>query len=618
VSTVDRAVLEAFGIVPEYPDIYGTWHHLDDDTARHLHRAMDVPEWASYPPPVDTVLITRPGREHAAPPGELELEDGRTRRVGGVLPSDLPLGYHTLHRTGAPPVTVIVSPGRCLPHPGRLWGWAVQTYALRSATSWGVGDLGDLARFGHWARAVGAGFALINPLDAAIPERPRRTSPYYPSSRRFRDLLYLDVTAVPGIDRIGDRLSGLAVAAGGGHDRIDRDTVMDAKRRALEWLWWEDDGCGHEAGFEAYRAEQGEALERFATFMALAEVHGGGWRSWPARFHDPDGPAVADFAVGHAKRIRFHAWCQWLLDEQLRTAAEALPLMRDLPVGVDPDGADAWVWQDVFATGISVGAPPDDLGPQGQDWKVPAFVPWKLAAAGYRPYIETLRSAFRHAAALRIDHVLGLFRLFWIPPSGAANGTYVRQHVADLLDILALESHRAGAYVVGEDLGTVEDGVREELAARDVLRYRVLWFEDQHPRAWGANALGSVTTHDLPTVAGLWSHADQRTLRDVGVPADEDVYRRMRATLADRTGLSPDATPEDACVAAAATIGAAGSDLVVAQLEDAIAARHRINVPGTDEERPDNWSIPLPVTLEELADDATAQRVVAAIRDARA
>jgi 4-alpha-glucanotransferase len=616
---MDRAVLEAFGIVPEYPDIYGTWHHLDDATARHLHRAMDVPEWSSWPPPVDTVIVTRVGRQPEAPTGLLQLEDGGTRQVdGGVLPADLPLGYHTLHRSeGAEPVTVIVSPGRCLPHPGRQWGWAAQVYSLHSADSWGVGDLGDLATFGRWATQAGAGFALINPLDAAIPESPRQTSPYYPSSRRFRDLLYLDITAVPGIERIADELPVLAAAARSSTGRIDRDAVMSAKRRALEFLWWTDRTRGEEPAFQAYRAEQGEALELFATFMAIAEVYGGGWRSWPARFHDPAGAAVADFRTLHAKRIRFHAWCQWQLDEQLRAAAAEVPLMRDLPIGVDPDGADAWVWQDVFARDISVGAPPDDLGPQGQDWKVPAFIPWKLRAVGYRPYIETLRSAFRHAAALRIDHVLGLFRLFWIPPSGAAYGTYVRQHVGELLDILALESHRAGAYVVGEDLGTVEDGVREELAAREVLRYRVLWFEGDHPRAWGPGALGSVTTHDLPTVAGLWSGDDLRTLRATGLPIDDAVQERMLATLADRIGLPRDASPEDACVAAAATIGEAGSDLVLVQLEDAIAARHRINVPGTDEERPDNWSIPLPLAVEDLADDPTAERIVAALRAAR-
>jgi 4-alpha-glucanotransferase len=615
---MDRAVLDAFGIVPDYPDIYGNWHHLDDATARHLHGAMDVPAWASWPPPVDTVIVTQVGRQPEAPHGELQLEDGGRRAVDGVLPADLPPGYHTLHRgDGADPVTVIVSPGRCLPHPGRQWGLAVQTYSLHSASSWGVGDLGDLAAFGRWAKAAGAGFALINPLDAAIPESPRQTSPYYPSSRRFRDLLYLDIGAVPGIERIAAELPGLAAAARSRTERIDRDAVMAAKRRALEFLWWEDRARGHEPAFEAYRTEQGEPLELFATFMAIAEVYGGGWRSWPARFHDPSGPAVADFRVLHAKRIRFHAWCQWLLDEQLRAAAAELPLMRDLPIGVDPDGADAWVWQDVFAREISVGAPPDDLGPQGQDWQVPAFIPWKLRAAAYRPYIETLRSAFRHAAALRIDHVLGLFRLFWIPPSGAAHGTYVRQHVSDLLDILALESHRAGAYVVGEDLGTVEDGVREELATRDILRYRVLWFENDHPRSWAAGALGSVTTHDLPTVAGLWSGEDLQTLRDTGLAIDEGVQQRMVATLADRTGLPRDASPEDACVAAAATIGEAGSDLVLVQLEDAIAARHRINVPGTDEERPDNWSIPLPLAVEDLPGDATATRVVAALRAAR-
>jgi 4-alpha-glucanotransferase len=612
---VDRAQLEAFGIAPAYADAFGTWNHLDDDVARHMLAAMDVPADADGPTERAWPIVTRAGSAADAPPGELELEDGTTRRVDGRLSADLPLGYHRLHVDGGDDVDVIVSPGRCVPPPTRIWGWALQLYRLRSAGSWGIGDLGDLRAFGDWSRARGAEVVLVNPIDDVVPVTPRETSPYFPSSRRFRDPVYLRIEDLPGAELIADDLPGLAAEARSGDgERIDRDAVARAKQRALARLWWDKPDAGHEPGFAAYLAEQGRALTDHATFAALAETHGSGWRDWPARFRDPRGHAVADFAAEHGERIRFHGWVQWLLDEQLRAAGAACPLMRDLPIGVDPDGSDAWVWQDVLARDITVGAPPDELGPQGQDWLLPAFVPWKLRAAGYRPVIETLRSAFRHASALRIDHVLGLFRLFWIPPAGATAGTYVRMPADDLLDILALESHRAGAYVVGEDLGTVEPGVRDELGARDLLRYRVLWFEDDPPGAWDRGALASVTTHDLPTVAGLWSGADVAMQREVGLDVEEARFDRMRDKLAAWAGVSPDAAPADACVAAAALLGAAGCDVVVAQIEDAVAAEDRINVPGTNrDDRADNWSLPLPVTLEDLAEHATAGRVAAAL-----
>ncbi len=613
--SLDRTRLAALGIMPSYPDAFGTWHDLDEDAARHLLSAMDLPEDAEVAPVTDTVLVTRTDAADPAPPGELELEDGTTRPVAGRLPTGLPLGYHRLHRTGGGSAEVIVAPERCRPHPGRLWGWAVQLYALHSADSWGVGDLGDLAMLGRWSRQAGAGVVLVNPLDDPIPMVPRSKSPYYPASRRFRDLLYLRMADVPGIDRVADRLPALAASARADTARIDRDAVIAAKTAALEGLWQQDPGTGHEPGFLAFRAELGRSLEVHATFVALAEQHNAGFGSWPARYHDPDGPAVAEFAAANADRIRFHAWTQWLLDTQLAAAAAEVPLMRDLPVGFDPDGSDAWQWQDVLAADTTVGAPPDQLGPQGQDWQVPPFVPWKLRAAGYRPWIETLRSAFRHADALRIDHVMGLFRLFWIPPGGARFGTYVRQPAGELLDILALESHRAGAYVVGEDLGTVEDGVRETLGERSILRYRVLWFEKQPPPRWDAGALASVSTHDLPTVAGLWSGTDLEALRAAGAPADAEWQASMRAMLREHTGLTEQATTAEACVGTAGVLADAGCDVVVAQIEDAVAADHRINVPGTDDEqRPDNWSLRLPVSLEQLADDATAARVVAALR----
>jgi 4-alpha-glucanotransferase len=611
---MDRERLLRLNIVPEYPDNFGQWHHLDEDTARRLLHAMDLPEDAQQLPDSDDVIVARAGWSREAPHGELELEDGGGRPIGGVLPDDLPLGYHTLHRTDGGESTVVVSPGRCLPHPGRRWGLAVQLYSARSAASWGVGDLADLRQLGDWAAAEGADFALVNPLDAVTPEQPREQSPYFPSSRRFRDVLYLRVEEVPGIEVVGSRLRSLAASAEG--ELIDRDAVVAAKLRAIEQVWERARTAGREPGFERYRSEQGEALETFSTFMTLAERHGGGWRSWPSELQDPGSAAVAEAAAAGSDRRRFHAWVQWLLDEQLREAATALPLMRDLPIGFDPDGADAWAWQDVVAGGVTIGAPPDELGPQGQDWMMPPFVPWKLHAARYRPFVETVRSAFRHASALRIDHVLGLFRLFWIPGDAPAGGAYVRQHTNELLDILALESHRAGAYVVGEDLGTVEPGVREQLAARDMLRYQVLWFEDEPPARWEPQGLGSISTHDLPTVAGAWERTDLDEYRRVGLPVDGSGVEQLRDRLATRTGVDDDAAPGRVCVAAAELLASAGSDLVVAQLEDVVGATHRINLPGTtSSQRPANWSVPLPVTLDELADLPLAARVMAALRE---
>ena len=616
---MDHAQLEALGIWTSYHDAFGHRYELSGDAAAQLLAAMDIAPGQPVPDGRDAVLVTGPHRGGWVPAGELEYEDGSRIRVDGPLPADLPLGYHRLHRDDGVTTTIISSPGRAPAHPERIWGWAVQLYSVRSQRSWGVGDLDDLRVLGRWSSEVGARTLLVNPMDAVVHEPDREESPYFPSSRRFRDPLYLAVDQVPGADQLPDeeldRLRALAVGDG---RRIDRSRVVDAKLAALEQLW-ERRGCSEEdPGFAAFVAEQGEALTRFATFETLSELYGGGFRRWPEELRDPASPAVARLAEEHAPRLAFHRWLQWLLDEQLRAAGAAGSLMRDLPIGVDPEGADAWEWQDVLATDTTVGAPPDELGPEGQDWLVPAFVPWKLREAAYRPVVETLRSAFRHAAALRIDHVLGLFRLFWIPPAGPKAGTYVDQDRAALLDILALEAHRAGAYVVGEDLGTVMDGVREELVGRGMLRYRVLWFEDQEPAHWDRYGLGSITTHDLPSIGGLWTRADLEVLREVGAHVDTERIERMRTDLAQRAGVDPDAEVADACEAAARLLAGAGCDVVVAQLEDALGTTHRINVPGTNaEDRPDNWSIPLPVLLDDIPEHDTARRVAAALRSER-
>jgi len=616
---VDHGQLEALGIWTTYYDAFGNRYRLSEAAAEQLVAAMDLEPGESVPDGRDAVVVTGPHRGEWVPAGELELEDGTRLRVDGPLPAELPLGYHRLHRDDGVTTTIISSPGYAPGHPERIWGWSLQLYSVRSQRSWGVGDLDDLRRLAAWSVDQGARALLVNPVDAVVHEEEREDSPYYPSSRRFRDPLYLAVDRVPGVEELdADELARLAALARGDGERIDRRRVVAAKLAAMEQLWELRGRDEQDPGYVAFVAEQGEALRRFATFETLSELHGGGFRRWPQQLRDPRGAAVAAAAEEHADRLRFHTWLQWLLDEQLRVAGAAAPLLRDLPIGVDPEGADAWEWQDVLATDTTVGAPPDELGPDGQDWLVPAFVPWKLRQVAYRPFIETLRSAFRHAAALRLDHVLGLYRLFWIPPAGPTSGTYVNQDRGPLLDILALEAHRAGAYVVGEDLGTVMDGVREDLVGRGMLRYRVLWFEEQEPAHWDRRGLGSISTHDLPSIGGLWSRAEIDVLREVGAHVDEERIERMRGDLARRAGVAWDASIEDACVAAARLLGGAGCDVVVAQLEDALGTTHRINVPGTDaEQRPDNWRLPLPVLLEDLASHPTAQRVVAALREAR-
>jgi pimeloyl-ACP methyl ester carboxylesterase len=335
--------------------------------------------------------------------------------------------------------------------------------------------------------------------------------------------------------------------------------------------------------------------------MTLVEHHGGGPRAWPAKYRDPSRPAVKRFRVDNEERVLFHEWVQWLLERQLLAAADEIGIVHDLAIGVDPEGADAWLWGDVFARGVTVGAPPDLFNSHGQNWGLPPFDPWRLRAAGYRPYVETLRANLVGAAGLRVDHVLGLFRLFWIPEgAGPADGTYVRYPYGDLLDILALESVRAGAFVVGEDLGTVEDVVPEEMSARDMLSYRVLWF-DEHPEAYPERSLAAITNHDLPTVAGMWTGDDLQEQRDLGLDPNEEAEADVRERFRTAAKLRDGAAPVDAIKKAHSLLARSPSAVVVATLEDALEVRRRPNQPGTTDERP-NWSMPLPVPVDELGD----------------
>jgi 4-alpha-glucanotransferase len=612
---MDPGRAERWGVAPGYHDVEGVWRPTTPEASAAILAAMGVEAEAPAPAPAPVRVVRAGARAALEGPADLVLEDGT--RLDGVtaLPPDLPSGYHELRpRAGGAGLRLIVTPGPCyLPESLRAWGWAVQLYALHSETSWGIGDLGDLARLASWsAGALGAGLLLVNPLGAAAPTLPQAVSPYSPSSRRFLNPLYLAVEAVPGAREATSALEPLAVSARAlsGATPIDRDRVFRLKTAALERLWtrWRGDRA-----FDRYRRERGRALEVFAAYCVLAERHGPSWRAWPPAWRRPDDATLARVARQAPARLGFHAWLQWLLERQLAAAAGSLRLVHDLPVGFDPDGADAWAWQDLLATGASVGSPPDTFNARGQDWGLPPFVPHRLRAAAYGPLVETLRAVLRPGGGVRIDHVMGLFRLFWVPwGQSPAGGAYVRYPAEELLGVLALESQRARAVIVGEDLGTVEDSVRRELAERRVLSYRLLWFEAEPPRHYPRQALAAVTTHDLPTIAGIWTGADLESQRAAGVTPSVAPIEALRARLAGLAGC-PEGAPLDAvAVGAHRALAEAPSMLLAATLEDALLVTERPNLPGTTTERP-NWALPLPLPLEAIECDPVVRRVAGAL-----
>jgi 4-alpha-glucanotransferase len=568
-----------WGVATGYRDASGAWRDVPGTTVGSVLEAMGADgEAPASDDHVWCIGVGEPRRLDA--PARLLTEDGAELDVVDALPPDLPVGYHQLvGRDGSHVTRLIVSPRACfLPDRLRTWGWALQLYALRTRESWGIGDLDDLRRLARWSRGLGAGMVLVSPLHAPSPGVPQQPSPYYPSSRRFRNLLHLRVS--------DERLNDTARAMNANR-HIDRDAILRLKLQALEAEW---DRFTGDAAFDHYVKEQADSLMGYATFCARRE-----------RGHaDPD-------------RVRFHMWVQWLLDRQLEIASRELDLVHDLAVGVDPDGADAWVDRHVYANGVSVGAPPDEFNTRGQDWGLLPFDPWRLRAHGYQPFIETVRAGFRHAGGLRVDHVMGLFRLFWVPAGcGPDEGTYVHYPAGDLLDILAVESHRARAFVVGEDLGTVEDEVRADLARRRVLSYRLLYFEPGDPSALPENALAAVTTHDLPTIAGLWTGRDLTRQRDAGMRPNAEGATHLRARIRSLAGVEDDAPVDEVVAGTHRALARAPSALLAATLDDALSVEERPNLPGTTEAT--NWSIALPLALDAIEHDSRVRGVAEALR----
>ncbi len=619
---------DASGIQTHYVDALGKRRGSTPEALRAIRRAMrsrkptrqSAAGRSRVPGDFDDVVVLAEGGREAVAPGDLQLEDGTALRVERTLPAGIPAGYHELRRDDGRRARLIVAPPACfLPESLRIWGWAIQLYAARSRRSWGMGDLADLRRLGTWAGRAGAGIALISPLAAASPLIPQQPSPYFPSSRRFRNPLYLRVEEVEGADTLGD-LGAIAARARtlNGDRRIDRDEVFRLKIGALERIW--DVVSRRELpDFDAFLEQQGAGLSQFATFCALAEQFECGWHGWPEPLRHPSSPAVREAARKRstADRIRFHKWLQYQVDQQLARASRVVPVMQDLPIGFDADGADAWAFQDVLAQGISVGAPPDEFNTRGQDWGLPPFVPAKLRAAGYQPFIDTIRGCVRHSGGLRIDHVMGLFRLFWIPNGmEPKEGAYVRSNARDLLAIVAIESQRARAVIVGEDLGTVEEDTRLELTRQKVLSYRLLWFEKDTPAKYPEQALAAVTTHDLPTIAGLWTGSDVGAQKALGLAPNEKGTREMLTRVRRVAGAAARTPLARVITRIHEALAKAPSRILTATLDDAMAVEERPNMPATTTEWP-NWSIALPAPIESLETNAAATRIARVLSKGR-
>ncbi|OBA85322.1 4-alpha-glucanotransferase [Mycobacteriaceae bacterium 1482268.1] len=630
--------LSSFWVHVTHGNPVGLWIRLEDGSVRAGLRQLE-----NNTPPYD-------------------LGDRLVGEATFELPGDLPLGYHRLYfqegsSEASTPLIVVPAKLELPPRLGtkRIWGLATQLYSVTSERSWGVGDLTDLTDLAVWSAAIhGAGYILVNPLHAAAPIAPMEPSPYLPTSRRYVNPLYLRPEAIVEYTDIRNR-GRIRKARAELHGKsrraklIDRDAAWKAKRAALDTVYRVERSAGRQLAYTAFREREGRSLEDFAIWCALAEEHGPDWHDWPEALAHPASPAVGEFAAKHADAVDFHRWLQWQLDEQLATAQSTaersgmeLGVMHDLAVGVDPNGADAWALQDVLALGVTAGAPPDEFNQLGQDWSQPPWRPDQLVEQGYEPFRAMVNAVLRHAGGVRIDHIIGLFRLWWIPKgSPPTEGTYVRYDHEAMIGILALEAHRAEAVVVGEDLGTVEPWVRDYLSERRLLGTSILWFEADRDgpdatggplqaQRWREFCLSSVTTHDLPPTAGYLAGEHVRLRQQLGLltrPVDEELAddRAQQAAWLDELRrvdlLGDDPDVDEIVLGLYRYLGRTPSRLLALSLADAVGDRRTQNQPGTTDEYP-NWRIPLSgpkgrrLLLEDVFVDPRAAALSEALRAA--
>ncbi|MCW5700528.1 MAG: 4-alpha-glucanotransferase [Rhodospirillales bacterium] len=610
-------------------------------------------------------------------PSDLHLVESRIvdrrpmQRRMYTLPKALPTGYHECRLVGIAgrSMRLIVTPERCylpasLEKGGKRWGFATHVYTLRSSRDWGMGDFGSLTDLVDVSAKLGAASIGVNPLHALFPEIPERASPYSPSSRLFLNPLYLDVESVSGFEPgTGTDVKTASVESGKKSKEskgilVDYTAVTKKKFAALKnahdcfkrKLRASDDHSEADEAYSSFRKESGERLRRFAIFEALSEhFEGKPWQDWPTPYRDPHSPEVAAFARKHQDRVSFHKYLQWETERQLaevqdRTKAAGLEigLYRDLAVGVDPSGADAWSEQGVIVNEASVGCPPDPFNMLGQDWGTPPLSPRALAERAYEPFIAMLRANMRNAGALRIDHAMGLMHLFWIPIGETpAAGAYVQYPFEDLLGILALESHRNACLVIGEDLGTVPDGFRERMAAANVLSYRVLYFEKEddrfkQPDAYPTLALACVTTHDLSTLEGFWKGSDIDLKHRLKLYPSKEAENNERESRRDDRRMMLDAlagegllpSPESSrkpddipltpelVAAIHAYLSRSPAALMMVQIDDVTGETEQINLPGTVDEYP-NWRRRLRTPTNEITQTRVMRSLVHALKERR-
>ena len=593
-----------------------------------------------------------------------------------TVPADLPLGYHDLtlsldHDDTTASTRLVCCPGQCylpqgLLEGGRVWGPSVNLYGLRSHQSFGVGDFGDLMPLIQFAARHGANIIGLNPLHALHTRFPELASPYSPSNRLFLNYLYLNIREIAETQRASEILSQVekeptrsTLATLRSSDLVDYSAVSRLKLEMLQQLFshfekhvvCQSDEMARQ--YQSFVDRGGPALRYQALFEAIDEAFGGesveerGWPYWPPAFRNPESDAVQTFAKTNRERVDFWLYVQWQLDRQLATVAsvcadagQSIGIYRDLAVSADPCGAETWTNQGLFALGASVGAPPDALAPQGQNWGLPPLVPHALQERAYRHFSALLSANMRHAGALRVDHVMGLKRLFWIPEGReAAEGAYVCYPFHDLLAILALESHRNRCLVIGEDLGTVPDEVRDAMEQWNILSYKVLLFERgedgevKRPEAYPNAALVTGSTHDLPTLAGYWRDRDIEWRDRLNLYPTEDVRRwqlderhhvrgsLIRALVAHGllAGSVSDELPpytDELCRALNIYLARSPAQVLMVQLEDAVGQVDQVNLPGTILEYP-NWRRKLALSLEDAMQSSSVIQLFDALKRER-
>lgn len=599
-----------------YQNTAGRW--IETPTATLERVAKTFPDTSSVG--LGSPIVCTPGRWHPELFGTLILEDGYHFQCHGVV--DVP-GYHILYTREGMRRFVIAAP-EYLKTPERGWGWQIQLYATRTRNSWGIGDFRDLGLICRIAAAQGASCVQVSPVHAIAPLPAPQPSPYSPASRLFLNLLHVAPGAITGAERVDLTDLDAAGRALNQQRLIDRDQVWALKSVALERIW---DQMKDEPNseFRAWELAKGVQLQRFAIWSAIAEAQQhADWRSWPDELRHPDSAGVAQFAAEHADRVRFHVWAQWVAAVQYRDACHSgVDVIADLAVGFDGGSADAWAFQELLDFEFEIGAPPDSHNTEGQRWGLPPFNPSALVQADFAPFSEMVHAALQDAGSLRMDHVMQLWRLYWVPIDGdAADGVYVYYAVDALLAILRLEAMRADAWIVGEDMGTVAAGVRETMESigmlgnRSGMRTQISDFP--------VLGVGTSSTHDQVSVAGLLTGSDVADLRRIGKNADWQQVERTRRALAELSHIDPDRAPssmteadiKSAVISRYRLLSDADSVMIVVNIDDAAMVPERPNMPGTVKTYP-NWRIALPRFVDDIMTSDLAGDLVRLMHESR-